>query len=118
MQSLNNLGFHHQFVARGVVTVKVALRKSKAYLLATQLHRGRVSSRQVNVHPSEDDDNHPSSTHVTAATACSSLDTEITRKTEMVEKLVAAIAHSKTATPIQRPLRSQTRPRRRQSAMC
>jgi len=43
VHSLGNLGLHHQLLARGVTTVEYALHEGKAYLLAQQLHRGRMS---------------------------------------------------------------------------
>jgi len=52
VQSINDLGLHHQFLARGVTTVKDALAEGEAYLLASHLHRNRVTSRQVDMEPS------------------------------------------------------------------
>jgi len=39
VQSLNDLGLHHQLQARGVTTIEDALREGEAYLLAKQLHQ-------------------------------------------------------------------------------
>jgi len=44
VQFLNDLGLHHQFLAREVVIVEDTLRECETYLLAIQLHRGCVSS--------------------------------------------------------------------------
>jgi len=39
VQSIKDLGLHHQFPARGVTTVKGALAVGEAYLLASHMHR-------------------------------------------------------------------------------
>jgi len=78
VQSINDLRLHHQFLARGVTAVEDALHESEAYLLATQLHRGRVSSQQVNVDWLKDHYDSPSIAHLVAATASSPLDAEVT----------------------------------------
>lgn len=75
--------------------VKNALREGEAYLLATQLHSGRVSFNQVAIDPSEDRYDSSPTAHVTAPTAGSSLDSEVTRMTEIVKKLMAVLAQSK-----------------------
>jgi len=49
VQSVNNLGLHHQFLGRGVTTVEGALAEGEAYLLVNQMHRNRGVSRQVEV---------------------------------------------------------------------
>jgi len=49
IQSVNDLGLHHQFLARGVTTVEDALAEGEAYLLANQMHKSRGNSRQVEV---------------------------------------------------------------------
>jgi len=53
VQSLNDLGLHHQLQAKGVTTVEDALREGEAYLLAKQLHRGQAGSPQAAVHATE-----------------------------------------------------------------
>jgi len=45
VQSINDLGLHHQLLARGVTTVEEALAEGEAYLLANHLHRNRVTFR-------------------------------------------------------------------------
>jgi len=47
MQSINDLGLYHQFLAREVTTVESALREGEARLLANQMHRNNGVSRQV-----------------------------------------------------------------------
>jgi len=51
IQSVNDLGLHHQFLARGVTAVKDALAEGKAYLLVNQMHRSRGASHLVEVRP-------------------------------------------------------------------
>jgi len=109
VQSLNDLGLHHQFLARGVTTVENTLREGEAYLLANQLHKDHMSSQQIVVNPPEDYSEQLSSSHIAAATASSPMDAEVTRMTEMVEKLVAVFARSNTPCLFQRPPQSQKR---------
>jgi len=52
VQSINDLGLHHQFLAMGVTTVEGALAEGEAYLLASHTHRNRVASRHVDMEPS------------------------------------------------------------------
>jgi len=112
VQPLNDLGLHHQLQARAVTTVEDTLHEGKAYLLAKQLHRGHMSSQQITVNSPEDYSERLLSAHVAATTANSSLDAEVTRMNEIVEKLVAVLAHSDTLGPVQRPMRSRTKPPR------
>jgi len=79
VQSLNDLGLHHQLQARGVTMIGDALRK--AYLLAKQFHRAQVSSQQITVEPGPDN-----SAQVAAATTVSLLEAEADRMTTMLEK--------------------------------
>jgi len=51
VQSINDLGLHHQFLARGVTTVEGALKEREACLLASHMHRNRVASHQVDMEP-------------------------------------------------------------------
>jgi len=51
VQSVNDLGLHHQFLARGVTMVKDALAEEEACLLANQMHRNRGVSHRVEVEP-------------------------------------------------------------------
>jgi len=52
VQSINDLGLHHQFLVRRVTTVESALAEGKAYPLASHMHQNRVASRQVDMEPS------------------------------------------------------------------
>jgi len=52
VHSINDLGLHHQFLARGVTTVEGALAVGEAYILASHMHRNHVASRQVDTEPS------------------------------------------------------------------
>ena len=52
VQFINDLGLHHQFLARGVITVEGALAVGEAYILGSHMHRNRVGSRQVDTEPS------------------------------------------------------------------
>jgi len=52
VQSINDLGLHHQFLARGVTLVEGVRAEGEAYLLANQMHRNRGISCQVKVEPS------------------------------------------------------------------
>jgi len=97
VQSLNDLGLHHQLQVRGVTTIKDALREGEAYLLAKQLHRAHLSSQQVTVEPKEDHNGLGHSTHVaTTTTTNSPLEAEVDRMADMLEKLVVVLARSKT----------------------
>jgi len=100
VQSLNDLGLHHQLQARGVTTIKDALREGKTYLLAKQLHGAHVSSQQITVEPGPDNP-----TRVAAATTIYPFEAEVDRMTTMLEKLVAVLARAKPTEPTQEPLR-------------
>jgi len=45
VQSINDLGLHHQFLAKGVTTVEGTLAVEKAHLLMSHIHRRHVASR-------------------------------------------------------------------------
>jgi len=105
VQSLNDLGLHHQLQARGVTTTEGALREGKAYLLAKQLHRAHLSSQQVTVEPREGHHGPDLATQVAATTTPSPLEAEVDRMADMLEKLVAVLARSNPTEPTQRPLR-------------
>jgi len=87
VQSLDDLGLHHQLQARGATIVEDALREGEAYLLAKQLHRAHLSSQQVTVDPKEDHGKLRPPTQMATTTTKSPLDTEVDRMTEMLEKL-------------------------------
>jgi len=53
VQSVNDLGLYHQFLARGVTTVESTLVEGEAYLLVSQMHKKNCEiSCEVEVEPS------------------------------------------------------------------
>jgi len=78
VQSINDLGLYHQFLAKGVITVKAALTVGEAYLLVNHMHCNRVASRQVDsgpsVAPSVPNTENPAVAHVTQMTLASKVD--------------------------------------------
>ena len=91
VQSINDLGLHHQLQARGVTTVEGALTVGEAYLLANHMHRNRVASRQVDsgpsAAPSVSNTENPAVAQVTQMTLAAKVD----RVTDMLAQLVAAL---------------------------
>jgi len=91
VQSINDLGLHHQFLAKGVTTVEGALAVGEAYILANQMHRNRVVSRQVDAGPSAapsvPNTENPAVANVTQMTLALKVD----RVTDMLAELVAAL---------------------------
>jgi len=91
VQSINNLGLHHQFVAKGVTTVKSALAVGEVYNLASHMHRNHLASRQVDTGhsaaPSIQNAETPAVANVTQMTLASKVD----HVTDMLVKLVAAL---------------------------
>jgi len=91
VQSINDLGLHHQFLARGVTTVEDALAVGEAYILVSHMHRNRVASRQVDAEPSTapsvPNAETPAVANVTQMTVASKVD----QLTDMLTKLVAAL---------------------------
>jgi len=92
VQSINDLGLHHQFLARGVTTVEGALAEGEAYLLASHMLRNRVASRQVDMEPSvapvNPNTGPPAVANVTQMTVAS----KVAQLTDMLTKLVSALA--------------------------
>jgi len=92
MQSINDLGLHHQFLAKGVTTVESAFAVKEAYLLASHMHRNRVASRQVDMEPSAApaalNAETPAVANVTQITVAS----KVAQMTDMLAKLVSALA--------------------------
>jgi len=78
VQSINDLGFHHQLQAKGVTTVEGALTVGEAYFLANHMHQNRVASRQVDARPSAapsvPNTENPAVAHVTQMTLASKVD--------------------------------------------
>lgn len=91
VQSVNNLGLHHQFLARGVTTVEDTLVEGEAYLLANQMHRNRGASHQVEVGPLAARDN--TDMRLPPTTAMGQLTTalKVAQLTNMLAKLLAAL---------------------------
>lgn len=100
MQSLNDLGLHHQFLIVGA-----ALKDDKAYLQANSLHRPHVSSHQFEADIRKLKPESAPTTHVAAASN-SSLATEVAAMTEVVGRLAAALTQSQLAEFANRPMRS------------
>jgi len=93
VQSINDMGLHHQFLARGVATVEGALAEGEAYLLANHMHQSHVASRQVDMEPSVAPADPtvgppPALANVTQMTAAS----KVAQLTNTLAKLVLALA--------------------------
>jgi len=92
VQSINDLGLHHQFLARGVTTVEDALTEGEAYLLASHLYQNHVASRQVDMEPSAapaaPNTEAPAVANVTQMTVAS----KVAQMTDMLAKLVSTLA--------------------------
>jgi len=90
VQSINNLGLHHQLQTKGVTTAEGALAVGEAYILANHMHRNRVASRQVDAGPSATpsvpNTENPAVANVTKMTLASKVD----HLTDMLAQLVAA----------------------------
>lgn len=91
VQSINDLGLHHQFLAKGVATVEDALREGEADLLATQLHKSRVGSRQVEAELATTHSEAEAVTLVAVATTKLSTASKVAQVTDMVAKLVETL---------------------------
>jgi len=92
MQSINDLGLYHQFLARGVTTAEGALTEGEAYLLASHMHRNRMASRQVDMEPpaapAAPNAETPAVANVTQMTVAS----KVAQMTDMLAKLVSTLA--------------------------
>jgi len=92
VQSINDLGLDHQFLARGVTTVEGALALGEAYLLVSHMHRNRVAPHQVDMEsspaPAAPNAETPAVANVTQMTVAS----KVTQMTDMLAKLVFALA--------------------------
>jgi len=104
VQSINNLGPHHQFLVRGVATVENVLRESEAYLLANQLHRSRGVSRQMEAKLATAYSEAEATTHVAVATNQLSTASKVTQVSDIVAKLVAALTLALAEEPTCRTL--------------
>jgi len=91
VQSINDLGLHHQLQAKGVTTVESALAVGEAYILANHMHRNRVASCQVNAGPaaapSVPNTENPAVANVMQMTLASKVD----QVTDMLAQPVAAL---------------------------
>jgi len=92
VQSINDLGLHHQLQARGVTTVEDALAVGEAYLLATHMHRNRVASRQVTTEHSTAHTELNAEPSAVASVNQMSLASKISQMTDMLDKLVTTLA--------------------------
>jgi len=92
VQSINDLGLHHQLLARGVTTVEDALAEGEAYFLANHLHRNRVTFRQVDMEPptalTASNAENPAVAKVTQMTVAS----KVAQMTDMLAELVSTLA--------------------------
>jgi len=91
VQSINDLGLHHQFLARGVTTVEGALALAEAYILASHMHRNRMASRQVDAEPSAAPSVPNAETPAVANVTPMTLASKVDHMTDMLPKLVAAL---------------------------
>jgi len=110
VQSLNDLGLHHQLQARGVTTIEDALHEGEAYILAKQFHRAQASSPQITMGPG-----HP--VQVAVATTTFSLEAEADHMIAMLEQLVVVLARANPTEPTQGPLRPRAEDPR-SAALC
>jgi len=97
IQSVNDLGLHHQFLARGVTTVEDALAEGEAYLLANQMPKSRGNSRQVEVDRANTAAEREAEPSATAAVAKLAAASKVTQLTDMLAKLIATLTHQ---TPV------------------
>jgi len=96
VQSINDLGLHHKFLARGVTTVEGALAEGEAYLLASHMHRNRVASCQVDMEPSVDPAEPNSGPSAVANVTQMMVASKVAQLTDMLAKLVSALAPPQT----------------------
>jgi len=90
VQSINDLGLHHQLLARGVTTVEDALAEGEAYLLANHLLRNRVTFRQVDMEPSAAPT--ASNAENPAVAKVMTVASKVAQMTDMLSELVSALA--------------------------
>jgi len=118
VQSINDLGLHHQFLVRGVTMVKSALHKGEAYLLANQMHWSRGVFRQVEAEltttHSETEAVNPKTTFVSQLSTVS----KVAHVIDIVTELVAALMPAPAEEPTGRPLRPRARPPREHANTC
>jgi len=95
VQSINDLGLHHQFLAKGVTTVEGALAVGEAYVLASHMHRNRMASRQVDAGPSAAPSVPNAGTPAVANVTQMTLASKVDHVTDMLAQLVAALVPPK-----------------------
>jgi len=93
VQSFNDLGLNHQFLARGITTVENALAEGEAHLLANQMHRNRGNSRQVEIKPMNTVAYHEAEPSATAAVGQLTAASKVAQLTDMLVKLIATLTH-------------------------
>jgi len=91
MQSINDLGLHHQFLAKGVTTVEGVPPVGETYILVSHMHRNRVVSRQVDAGPSAAPAVPNAETPVVANVTQMTLASKVNDLTDILAKLVAAL---------------------------
>ena len=91
MQSINNLGLHHQFQAKGVTTVEGALAIGEAYVLASHMHQNRMALPQVDAGPSAAPSIPNADTPAVANVAQMTLASKVNYVTDILAKLIAVL---------------------------
>jgi len=92
VQSINDLGLHHQFLARGVTAVEGALAVGEAYCLASNMHQNRKASRQVDMEPSAAPAAPDAETSAVANVTQMTVASKVAQMTDMLAKLVSTLA--------------------------
>jgi len=92
VQSVNDLGLHHQFLVRGVTTVEGALAEGEAYLLASHMQRNHETSHQVDMKPSVAPADPGTGLLVPAKVTQLTAASNVAQLTDMLAKLVSALA--------------------------
>jgi len=92
VQSINDLGLHHQFLARGITTVEGALAEGEAYLLVSHMHRNRVASCQVDMEPSAAPAKPNAEPSTVANVTQMTVASKVAQLTDMLAKLVSTLA--------------------------
>jgi len=104
VQSVNDLGLHHQFLAKGVTTIESTLAEGEAYLLANHMHKNGGASRQVDMEPSaaiaDPDAGPPTPANVGQLMAAS----KVAQLTDMLAKLVSILTPKVQVDTARKPL--------------
>jgi len=91
VQSINDLGLHHQFLAKGVTKVEGALAIGEAFILVNHMHRNHVASRQLDAGPSAAPFVPNTENTVVANVTQMMLALKVDQVTDMLAQLVAAL---------------------------